>query len=131
MGNPFSFVDPLGLLTVRAYVSRAGGNGNEWRYTMEFSPFSLESVPGLGGRLRKGIDRLGTAIKIMQPDGVGPRHPWKNMRECGELDGKLQGEYSDAGYQPGQQLTREQTVGLLNSMYESHPEMRRLSAGLV
>ncbi len=125
-GNPAETADPLGLLTVRAYVSRAGGNGNEWRYTMEFSPFSLKNVPGWGGRLRKGVDRLGTAVKIMQPDGVGPRHPWKDMRECGELDGELQSMYSDAGYQPNQQLTREQAVELLNSMYESHREMRRL-----
>lgn len=107
-------------------MNRGGGRGNEWRYTMEFNPFSLKNVPGWGGKIRRGVNRLDTAIQAMKPDGVGPRRPVRDYLECGDLDGKLQSEYANAGYQPGQQLTRTQTEQLLNSMYQSHPEMRQL-----
>lgn len=125
-GNPVSFADPLGLLTVRAYVTRSGGNGNEWRYILEFNPFSLKNVPGWGGKIRKGINKLDTAIQAMKPDAIGAKHPIRDYLECGDLDGELQDDYINAGYKPGQQLTRTQAEQLLNSMYLSHPEMGQL-----
>lgn len=125
-GNPVSYADPLGLLTVRAYVNRGGGRGNEWRYTVEFNPFSLKNVPGWGGALRRGANRLETAIDAMKPGGIGPKRPVRDYLECGELDGKVQDKYEAAGYKPGQQLTRTQAEQFLNSMYLAHPEMRQL-----
>ncbi|BAV99365.1 YD repeat-containing protein [Lysobacter enzymogenes] len=125
-GSPLSFSDPSGLLTVRAYVNRGGGRGNEWRYALEFNPFSIKNAPGWGGMLRKGVNKLETAIKAMKPSGVGPLHPLRDYLECGQLDGKLKDEYERAGYQPGQQLTRAQAEAFLNSMYLSHAEMRKL-----
>ena len=125
-GNPVSYADPLGLLTVRAYVNRGGGRGNEWRYTVEFNPFSLKNVPGWGGSLRRGVNKLETVIDAMKPRGIGPKRPMRDYLECGELDGKLQDEYEAAGYKPGQQLTRTQAEQFLNSMYLAHPEMRQL-----
>lgn len=76
--------------------------------------------------LRKGVNKLETAIKAMKPSGVGPLHPLRDYLECGQLDGKLKDEYERAGYQPGQQLTRAQAEAFLNSMYLSHAEMRKL-----
>jgi len=125
-GNPVNSYDPLGLLTIRAYVNRGGGNGNEWRYVFEFNPFSLKNVPGLGGSLRRGSNWLTTAINAMKPDGVGPKRPLRDRLECGELDGELKKLYEAAGYTDGQQLNRSQAEQLLNSMISSNPQMRQL-----
>ena len=63
VGGGGQCLDPYGSLTVRAYVSRAGGNGNEWRYVSQFNPFSLKDVPGLGGR--KGLNKRESIIDAM------------------------------------------------------------------
>lgn len=125
-GDPVSYVDPSGLLQVRAYASRAGGIGNEWRYVIEFNPFSLKDVPGLGGQLRRAGNRLEAIVNAMKPSAVGPQRPIKDALECGALDSKLKKAYEDAGYRPGQQLTREQAENFLNQARASHPEMRGL-----
>lgn len=125
-GNPISRADPSGLLTIRAYADRSGGRGNEWRFVLEFNPFNANSIPGWGGQLRRGINRLDTAIQAMKPDGAGPKRPWKDAVKCMSLDVQLQEAYEKAGYTDGQRLTRSQAEGVLNSMYLAHPEMREL-----
>jgi len=125
-GRAFSGLDPLGAVTVRAYVSRAGGSGNEWRYVLEFKPLSLKDVPGLGGKIRKFGNKLESLVEATKPGAIGPKHPVRDYLECGELDRDLRSDYKRAGYYEGQQLTREQAERVLNAMYLSHPEMRQL-----
>lgn len=100
-GDSVNAFDPLGLLTIGAYVNRGGGRDNRWRYTLKFKPFSLKNVPGWGGSIRRGVNKLGTVINAMKPDGIGPKHPVSDYLECGDLDGKLQADYAAAGYKMG------------------------------
>jgi hypothetical protein len=47
------------------------------------------------------VNKLGTVINAMKPDGIGPKHPVSDYLECGDLDGKLQADYAAAGYKMG------------------------------
>lgn len=125
-GNPISYADPFGLLTLTAYINRGAGNGNEYRFVLGFRPLSLKDVPGLGGQARRAGNWMERAADAMKPDSIGPKRPLKDWKNCATLDSKLQEEFENAGYVDGQQLTRSQAEGLLNSMYLSHPEMRKL-----
>lgn len=49
-----------------------------------------------------------------------------DWKECATLDSKLQQSYANAGYEENQQFSREQAMGILNSMRNTYPEMRSL-----
>lgn len=125
-GSPVAYTDPSGLLQVRAYGSRGAGNGNEWRYVFEFSPFSPKDVPGWGGKLRKAANRMESLVNASKPGAVGPRRPVKDWLQCGALDSKLKDLYEREGYRDGQQLTRQQADDFLKKAYEGHRDMRNL-----
>jgi len=125
-GNPVGNVDPMGLLRVRGYLSRANGNGNEWVFSFEFSPISGNSVPGWGGAIRRGIGRIGTIVGALKPRAIGPKRPFSDAIKCGVLDEKLKKIYESAGFRTFDQLNRADAELLLNSMWELNPEMREL-----
>jgi len=80
----------------------------------------------MGGQLRRAGNRLEGVVNAMKPSAVGPQRPIKDALECGVLDSKLKKAYEDAGYPPGQHLTRQQAENFLNQARASHPEMRSL-----
>ena len=127
-GNPVMGSDLLGLMEVRAYQSRAGGNGSEWVFAFSFNPLSAKSIPGITGNIGSKINRLGTAINFMQPKPAGIKNPTslKDQVKCREVDAKLQEQYQEAGYSNNQQLSRDQAQALINQMYLANPGMSAL-----
>jgi hypothetical protein len=108
-------------ITLHPYTM--GGNGLESRYEIAFDPISAKDIPGLGGRLRKWGDRLGTATRAMSPYHAGPRHPITDAPKCGILDGTLQEENPAL---EGKRLKYDEALAALKEMYRLHPEMKSL-----
>jgi RHS repeat-associated protein len=124
-GNPVSYSDPLGLLHVRAFYRGGLMEDHHWEFTFEFNPLSAKDLPGLGGQLRKAGNWIERFVQETKPNSAGPKSG-ANFVDCALLDAKLLDMYKKSGYNPGQELTRQQALGLLNAMYDTHPEMRRL-----
>ncbi len=124
--SPVNFVDPMGLMEVRNYASRADGNGVEQKFGMEFNPIGLRDLARFMGQLGKLADAQDKAMEFIKPRPAGPNAfgPIEEF-ECRILDWGLKKEYEAAGYGPESQLSREQARQLLEKMREKYPRTRK------
>lgn len=91
-GNPINLIDPSGLLEIRTYISKAGGNGPQYTFGFSFTPIA---DPGsYASRLTKFTNYFDKAINFMEPSPAGPnRNSVSDYVDCGMLDSKLKKDF--------------------------------------
>jgi RHS repeat-associated protein len=121
-GNPINLIDPSGLLEVRTYVSKTGGNGPQYTFSFDFTP--IDDPNSYASRLTKFTNYFDKAINFSKPTPAGPtRNSVSDYVDCGLLDSKLKKDFEKLyGNGKNIRLNKADALKFLNLARAKYPK---------